>query len=225
MIFSKNNYRHWLALTYIAIFIVLEYLVVSHNAWLAGLDNGIQNAIKLMNNGSYTSIFTVITFLGSPPIIILLTVFIVFWLFSIGKKVESIWTFCTLMAGDAIAFLIKITVKRPRPTDKVIPDSGYSFPSGHVFGTTLLVLFIIYLVLPYFKNQEVQFLLCAIAISWLAVLIFSRLYLRGHFTSDTIGSVLLAASWWEFSQLLYLKYYDLTSRIINKLPVLRNSQN
>ncbi|WP_377729500.1 phosphatase PAP2 family protein [Companilactobacillus baiquanensis] len=125
------------------------------------------------------------------------------------------------MAGDAIAFLIKITVKRPRPTDKLIPDAGYSFPSGHVFGTTILILLVIYLVIPYFKNQETQFLLCALAISWLAVLIFSRLYLRGHFASDTLGSVLLAASWWEVSQMLYLKYYDTVAGILNRLPLLQ----
>ncbi|WP_125587831.1 phosphatase PAP2 family protein [Companilactobacillus jidongensis] len=221
MIFSKNSYRHWLAIAYMAIFLGLEFLVVTSNSWLLNSDFGIQSTIEPMVNSTYTAIFTVISFIGSPPVTIIITLILAFWLFSKNKKVESIWTACTLMGGNVIAFLVKISVKRPRPVNKVIPDSGYSFPSGHVFGTTLLVLFVIYMVLPYFKNQETQFFLGTVAISWLIIMIFARLYLRGHFASDTVGSVILAGAWWEVAQLLYLKFYERTAELITHIPILR----
>ena len=129
-------------------------------------------------------------------------------LFFKKKRITSFWIALVLIGGNIISFLVKITVKRQRPIGKIIPASGYSFPSGHVFGTTLVILTLIILVLPYLKNQTIRSLLKIILVIWLILVAVSRVYLHGHFPSDVLGSILLASTWWEFSELLYLRYYN-----------------
>ena len=127
-------------------------------------------------------------------------------LYKQSRKQTSLWLGFVLIGGNIISFLIKLTVRRQRPLDKIIPASGFSFPSGHVFGTTLVVLALIMFFLPYLKNQTTKNILKTILIIWLIIVAVSRVYLRGHFPTDVIGSILLAGAWWECSELLYLRY-------------------
>lgn len=50
----------------------------------------------------------------------------------------------------------------------------------------------------------------------LAIILISRICLRSHYPSDVVGSILLAISWWKFSQVLYVKYYDLAKTTIEE---------
>src|SRR5699024_2970539 len=105
--------------------------------------------------------------------------------------------------------------RRQRPLGKIIPASGYSFPSGHVFGTTLVILTLIFLILPVIKKVSTRKIITGLLIIWLIVVAISRVYLRGHFPSDVIGSALLAGTWWECCELLYLRYYDSITNLID----------
>lgn len=206
MMFKKNNSRTPLALCYFVLFAALEILITINSKVLFQFDHNIQNLVSPMVTPLRTSMFTVVSFLAGPAISLLLAMFIAILIYSKKRKVDAIWAGLTFLGGDAVAFIVKNVVRRPRPTDKVIPDSGFSFPSGHVFGLTLLVLLTIYLVLPYVKNSESRFVLGVLLVIWLAVVAFSRIYLRGHFASDVIGSVLLAGLWWKCAEMLYPKY-------------------
>jgi len=208
MIFKENKSRSVFAVFYLAVFLILEVMVTSKNYLLMNFDTQIQNIMTPMVNSMRTSTFIVISFLGSPIVSLLLAAFIAILFYSKKRKVDGIWTALTFLGGDALAFIVKELVHRARPTDKIVPDSGYSFPSGHIFGMTMLVLIVIYLVLPYVKNQEARFALGVLAVIWLLVVSFARVYLRGHFASDIFGSMLLAGTWWKCSELLYIRYYQ-----------------
>jgi len=206
MLFEENKNRKSLTIFYFILFVALEMLVVTNNQILASFDMTIQNAIAPLVTSTRTSIFVLISFLGSPVMSFILAMFIAMLLYSRKRKVDAIWVFLTYLGGNAIAFVVKEIVRRPRPVDKVVSDSGFSFPSGHIFGLTLLILIAIYLLLPYIKNQEFQFMLVVVMVLWLLMVAFSRLYLRGHYISDIFGSVTLAAAWWESAELLYIRY-------------------
>lgn len=208
MIFKENKSRPVFAVFYLAVFLILEVMVTSKNALLMNFDTQVQNIMTPMVNSMRTSTFVVISFLGSPIVSLLLAAFIAILFYSKKRKVDSIWTALTFLGGDALAFIVKELVHRARPTDKIVPDAGYSFPSGHIFGMTMLVLIVIYLVLPYVKNQEARFALGVLSVIWLLVVSFARVYLRGHFASDIFGSMLLAGTWWKCSELLYIRYYQ-----------------
>lgn len=221
MIFKQNNHRKWLAMTYIVIFFLLELMIITDNPLILGIDHSLQDAFNIIVSPTNTKIFSAITFLGSPIMDIFYLLIIIGLFYWRDKKDASLWITFVLISGNIISFLVKITVKRQRPLEKIIPASGYSFPSGHVFGTTLVVLTIIFLVIPYLKNQSSKHLLTAVLIIWLIIVAISRVYLRGHFLSDVIGSALLAGTWWECCELLYLRYYDTISNIF-KLETPKN---
>lgn len=215
MIFKQNTHRKWLSLAYVIAFFLLEIMIVTDNSLILGMDHSIQNIFSSMVTPFNTKLFSIITFLGSPMMDVIYLIIIMLLLFWKGKKDSSLWIGFILIGGNIISFLVKITVKRQRPLEKIIPASGYSFPSGHVFGTTLVILALILLVLPSLKNQTTQQWLKILLVIWLIVVAISRVYLRGHFPSDTIGSILLAGAWWECCELLYLRYYKSIANLLH----------
>ena len=208
MIFKQNNHRKWLAIVLLVAFFFLEIMIVSDNSFFIGLDYSVQNVFNTIVTPINTKVFSTITFLGSPVMDVIYLVIMMFLLYRQGKKESSLWIGFILISGNIIAFLVKTVVRRQRPTGKIIPASGYSFPSGHVFGTTLVILTLILLILPYLKNQSTAQIIKILLVVWLIVVAISRVYLRGHFLSDVVGSALLAGTWWECCELLYLRYYE-----------------
>lgn len=215
MVFKENKSRSFLAMTYLVLFIIFEILVMTGNNFLTSFDKNIQNLITPIVNSVNTSFFVAVSFLGSPVVSLLLAIFIAILIYSKKRRADGIWILLTYLGGDVLSFIVKQDVRRPRPTDKLVPDTGFSFPSGHIFGLTLLVLIVIYMVLPYVKNQETRFVLGILAIIWLLVVGFARVYLRGHFASDIFGSILLAGTWWKGCELLYLRYFEKVSQYLN----------
>ncbi|MFC6175630.1 phosphatase PAP2 family protein [Companilactobacillus huachuanensis] len=208
MIFKENSRRKWLAIIYVVAFFLLEILIVTNSSFIYGIDHATQNIFSAITSPFNTKIFSFITFLGSPLMDVIYLIIMMLLLYRMGRKDASFWIGFVLIGGNIISYLIKITVKRTRPTDKIIPASGFSFPSGHVFGTMLVIMTLIFLVLPMIKSLSNRHTINILLIIWLIVVAISRVYLRGHFLSDVTGSMLLAGAWWECSEMLYLKYYD-----------------
>lgn len=214
MIFKENSRRKWLTIIYVVAFFLLEILIVTNSPFIGGIDHAAQDIFSAITSPFNTKIFSFITFLGSPLMDVIYLIIMMLLLYRMGKKDSSFWIGFVLIGGNIISYLIKITVKRSRPTGKIIPASGFSFPSGHVFGTMLVIMTLIFLVLPMFKSLSNRHTINVLLIIWLIVVAISRVYLRGHFLSDTVGSMLLAGAWWECSVMLHLKYYDSIGNIL-----------
>ncbi|WP_225353573.1 phosphatase PAP2 family protein [Lacticaseibacillus thailandensis] len=105
------------------------------------------------------------------------------------------WVGGLQLVGSAFAEIIKQLVGRSRPLHQLVPDSGYSFPSGHTFCTTVLVITLLILCLPQIKDQENQLIAIVIGVVWIGMVAASRVYLRDHYASDVIASLLLAGGY------------------------------
>ena len=90
--------------------------------------------------------------------------------------------------------LIKELVERPRPTDSLVPyvegASGFSFPSGHVFGTVLLVGFVCYVLIEGERHtrRRLAIAFCGIVVS--VLMGAQRVYAGAHWPSDVLAGYL-----------------------------------
>ena len=139
-----------------------------------------------------TKIFLIITNLGSPYVLIVLT--LLSFLLK-NKKISFIIT-ANLGLITIINQVLKFIIKRPRPSDLfLIVETGYSFPSGHSMVSLSFYGLLIYFIYKYFKNKKLKISLITL-LSLIIVLIgISRVYLGVHFVSDVISGFLLSLSY------------------------------
>lgn len=180
----------------LALFAVLAAGVMNRSAWVQAIDNVTAKVAAGFVRPINTAIFKVIGFLGSPATVIGLTLILCVFLWFKRGGVISLWVAGLQLGGSALAEIIKKVVARPRPTHQLIPDTGFSFPSGHTFCTLILVMTILMLVLPYIEDQEVQLVVVIAGVFWIGLVAASRVYFRDHFGTDVLASVLFGSGYW-----------------------------
>jgi undecaprenyl-diphosphatase len=97
-------------------------------------------------------------------------------------------------ASRPLGTIIKEIVERPRPSEGLVPyvegASGFSYPSGHVFGTVLLVGFIAYLLIEKQRSVRRQLLIAGSAAGFMLLMGLQRVYAGAHWPTDTLGAYL-----------------------------------
>ena len=146
----------------------------------------------------------IISFLGSPKMDILWTLIIAFFLWGFKYKIPALWAICTVLGGDVIGFVVKHIIKRARPAQHMAKDNGYSFPSGHVLGFFLVAAVLFLVVIPLFRSAALRVICQLLLIVFIALLAVSRVYLLAHYPFDTIGAMLLAYTWVQIAEYLYV---------------------
>ncbi|HEY8291744.1 MAG TPA: phosphatase PAP2 family protein [Thermomicrobiales bacterium] len=128
--------------------------------------------------------------------IVVLGVLLVGW-HSLRQRWLDALLFLGAVGGyGVLTLLVKHLVQRQRPIAFFrIPESGYSFPSGHTLGATCLA-FALGFVLWRGGVSRGQKVLGSVALL-LGVLVvaMSRLMLGVHYPTDVLGSVLLGTAW------------------------------
>ena len=100
------------------------------------------------------------------------------------------------MLGDAILVLtFKTLIMSQRPINEIIPETGYSFPSGHVTGCVVFFGMLTYFAWKRWTTLKAKVVTSGLYIAITAVVGFDRIYLNVHWFSDTIGGVFLGAFW------------------------------
>ncbi len=165
---------------------------VAVNAWAASINSNFFNApARLISVG-----FDTIALLAA-------TVVIAAVLFGLHHRRYSI-LLLGAMAGDAlIVDISKILIASSRPINEIIPETNFSFPSGHVTGTIVFFGILVYISWKELESTKVRY---SIGVSYflLVVLVgFDRIYLNVHWLSDVIGAVFLGAFWLTFCIFLF----------------------
>jgi undecaprenyl-diphosphatase len=206
MILLKRDFR-WLIAGIVAscLFICLTLIVKLNTHWISKFDISFEKIILAAGGTNSDQLFSIIAFFGSPIANLLLTMILAISIWVKQKNIFNLlWIMFVQVGGDALVLLFKIIIARPRPQNQVITDYGFSYPSGHTFSTAIFIFIILFIIVPLLDDQETQFAVSLLAIFWLGLVAFSRLYLRNHFPSDVLGSFFLAISWWELMRSFYL---------------------
>ena len=208
MFVPQNKYRPFIASIYLALFLILLILVKTNSTIVTSFDKFIQNLLLPITNPTNTRIVEKITYLGGPRIAAILSIIVSLYMFIRHNFKAGIWSASTLVIGNLINILAKNLIQRPRPSDKLVAIGGYSFPSGHTFGTALFIFFVVFLIVPQIKDVTLRRILTFLGFLWILIIALTRVYLHVHYPTDTIASVLLVLFLWESSLIIWRRISD-----------------
>lgn len=200
MVIRKSVNSTSLAWSWFGLFAILAILVQVNAGILQTVDQNAFQAIATLNTDSMTHFFTIVTTLASPLVTLLIALLVAVALYWQHQRLVGLLVITTMVGSDGVAFICKELFKRSRPTQQLLADSGYSFPSGHVFGTVLLFSILLTLSHAYLKTWPLQLGLGVLGLGWIVIVMVARVYLRDHYATDTIGSVCLASGCWQLAQ-------------------------
>lgn len=214
----KRTNREWpLAWLCLGLTALLAVLILFNANVVQQFDNLSFELVARLDGPVMTTLMKIVTQVASPAITLLIAVVFGGVLYFCHQRTLGLLAIITLLGGDAAALVVKYLVRRARPTQQLLADTGYSFPSGHVFGTTLLMVILLAIGLPFIASHRLRFGLSVTAIIWILIVALSRVYLRDHFASDTLGSVTLTGFCWQQSRALFWSWRPRAHALLNRL--------
>ncbi|AHI56128.1 phosphatase PAP2 family protein [Listeria ivanovii] len=173
-------------------FILFMSGVMTKANWIHTFDNYWNSVIRVGITDTKTMIISYLTDIGGVATICILTVLVVICLLLLRKVDIAIWFGVTVLVGGAvIPSIIKNIVQRPRPTFKLIEQSGFSFPSGHATGSTVFYGMLAFFLILYVSKKWLQIMIAILALSIVSFVMYSRVYLGVHFPSDVVAGFLI----------------------------------
>lgn len=165
-----------------------------------------------------TALLRDLTTLGEPAVLGGATIALMLYLWWRQRISDSMWYGAVNFIGGLLLYVVKHLVLRPRPSHRLISIGGYSFPSGHTFGTTVFVLTVIVLLWPLLHHRWQHWLAVLLAAGIIAVIMYSRVYLRAHYASDVTAGLLLAAGWFMLATALRPRLHEWLTEPITSYP-------
>ena len=145
----------------------------------------------------FTQCMRVITNLHGPTAVSILMAVAVLYL--VWQR-DWYWLICLLVtvpSGMLLNVLMKYAFHRARPSfdNPLLALSTYSFPSGHVAGTTLFYGVMAAMLVSKIDAWRARVIIVATAIALIMLVALSRVYLGVHYLSDVLGGFAEAIAW------------------------------
>ncbi|WP_420454534.1 phosphatase PAP2 family protein [Rubrivirga sp.] len=109
------------------------------------------------------------------------------------------WAALRVVAASGLGGLVVVGLKalfqRARPTEQIIEATGYSFPSGHAFASTVFYGMMVYLVWRLTERRWARVLAAVLGPVVVLAVGLSRVYLNVHYLSDVLAGWLSGAAW------------------------------
>jgi membrane-associated phospholipid phosphatase len=179
----------------LALFLVLLFGVLTQTG-LQRFDQPVSTWFMSLRSDRLTGVMIALAVAFGPtalPIIVLLV--LVGWTLLAKHAWRPILLAAGMTVGLLLAQILAPLVKHPRPPVDLMlfgADSTYSFPSGHVLGTSDFLLILAFLIASRRQNKLLTVLLFTIATLVVLAQMASRLYLGYHWLTDTTASIALS---------------------------------
>lgn len=149
---------------------------------------------------SVTRLAEVITFAGSPVLLAVAGTAVALVLLYRRAWCRAMALVLTVGGGAMLNSALKHLFHRPRPVFEhtLIDASGFSFPSGHTMGATLLYGFLAVLAVTQGSQWRWRALAPLLALPLILLIGLSRVYLGAHYLSDVMAAAAAGLAWLAF---------------------------
>jgi membrane-associated phospholipid phosphatase len=148
-----------------------------------------------------------VTFVGSPPMALALTLVVCVALYRRRRLVEAALLPLVLGGAELLNLILKLSFHRARPEVAFVHLDTYSFPSGHAMISTAAYGAFAYLAWGRLRSRGRLALVAGTGVL-LALIGFSRLYLGVHYLSDVLAGIAGGVFWLSVAIALQTVYGD-----------------
>lgn len=155
------------------------------------LEQQIVDAIALLRFPLTTILAKTITFLGEWWVLLIATVLLSLVLFQQKRRIAAFVFTGGYVSLVLVIHFLKGWIERPRPTNALIKDTLFSFPSAHSALAMYFFVFVAFAFATRIKNKTLRTLVTVTLLVAPLIIAFTRLYLGVHYPSDIIFGLLL----------------------------------
>jgi membrane-associated phospholipid phosphatase len=186
-------------------FVDLAELVVAKNPSLQALDQHWHDSAISGRSPGATTFFALMSVVGGPTALGILTAAVAATLF-IGKRPRWAGYLIVTAGGGMLANVeLKRYFQRARPAlaEMLRHADGYSFPSGHAMGSTVMIGGLTYLALRCLTSWPHKSAAIAFGTTFVVSVAASRVYLGVHWLSDIGAGVSAGLLWLATTTIAY----------------------
>lgn len=104
-----------------------------------------------------------------------------------------------LVGGAALSLLLKHLFQRSRPDlFRVVPETGYSFPSGHAMASMCFFGMAAFLIMRIIPSWRWRLTVMTLAVILIVAIGISRIYLGVHYPTDVVAGYAAGSMWLAF---------------------------
>lgn len=186
-------------------FLDLAELVHAKSTTLQQIDTRVHDWAVARRFTSATSFFDVMSTIGSPVGVAVIAAAGLVLLLARKHLHRAAYLAFTVAGGGALDWELKRYFVRARPAmaQMLMHASGYSFPSGHAMGSTIVFGALAYLAFRMLHAWRWKAFAIALAITLILGVALSRVYLGVHWISDVGAGVTAGLLWVTMTTVAY----------------------
>lgn len=172
-------------------------------------DGIIIDSVQGLETPSFTIMMKFFTFIGSAPFVIIVSLFLMVFLYKVLHHRIELILFVAAITGSALLNgILKHFFQRVRPDfHRLIEIEGYSFPSGHAMNAFTVYSIISFLLWRHIPSRMGRCILILVSMVMIFAIGLSRIYLGVHYPSDIIGGY-FASGFWITTAIMFFQYYQ-----------------
>ncbi|MBC1562341.1 phosphatase PAP2 family protein [Listeria booriae] len=188
-------------------FLVFLIGVATNARFIARFDTYWIDIVRVNISTTKTDVIAFITNFGGVGAIVMMTIVLLLIFIFLKRYTIAIWFGGTVLIGGALLpWVIKQIIARPRPTDMLVSQGGYSFPSGHATGSTAFYGMIAALLIIALSKMWHRIVIGIVAFLIILTIMYTRVYLGVHYPSDVTAGLLLGSTAVLAGSALFLLY-------------------
>jgi undecaprenyl-diphosphatase len=179
-----------------AVFVAVLLVVVAGGDERGVIDERAASFVVEHREPWLTDVLDRLTWLGSLAVLVplLLIAGLALWR-SRGTPTPLLVLMATVAGSTLLSNVVKLAVARDRPEDALVEAAGHAFPSGHATASAACWLTLAAVLAGPDASRRRRAGLLTVALAVIAIVGFSRVYLRAHEATDVLGGWALGSLW------------------------------